>query len=156
MISWCSVFKRERCKLMQDHARKSKILYYIYIYLWWAVWGRVFEIVVGCMDCAPPLLSAYICQVWMVVVFETCKLDYFRCWTWWCFAEDANVHTVKLTFSFYFLFNLILTLCHKVTYCLLLYHNVAYLAKHFSGCVGWKCTRGRICWKRRGTPDQCR
>ena len=48
----------------------------------------------------------------------------------------------SLHFNFYFLFNLIPTLCHKVTYCLLLYHNVAYLAKHFSGCVGWKCTRG--------------
>ena len=62
-------------------------------------------------------------------------------------STQSNLH-----FNFYFLFNLIPTLCHKVTYCLLLYHNVAYLAKHFTACLGWHCTWGSICWKRRGTP----
>ena len=60
VVSWCSLFKRERCKLMQDHARKARS--YI-TYIRWAVWGRVFEIVVGCMDSAPLLFSAYICAV---------------------------------------------------------------------------------------------
>ena len=89
VVSWCSLFKRERCKLMQDHARKSKILYFIYIYniyIWWAVWGRVFEIVAGCMDFTF-VQFAWDCLVWMAEVFEKCKLDYFRCWKWWCFAE---------------------------------------------------------------------
>ena len=58
----------------------------------------------------------------MAEVFEKCKLDYFRCWKWWCFAEDPHVQTVKLTFSYYFLFHLIPTLCHRVTYCIILWH----------------------------------
>ena len=40
--------------------------------------------------------------------------------------------------SYSILRHLIPTLCHKVTYCMLLYHNVTYLANHVSACLGWQ------------------
>ena len=63
VISWCSLFKRERCKLMQDHARKSKILYYIlYIFMVSSLGEGVWDSR-GLHGFCPPLLSAYICAV---------------------------------------------------------------------------------------------
>ena len=101
VVSWCSLFKRERCKLMQDHARKSKILYYIY---------KVSSLGEGVWDsgglhgfCPPIVFSLHVCSLPGIAWcewrwFEKCELDDFRFWTWWCFPEDAHVHTVKLTF----------------------------------------------------------
>ena len=116
---------------MQEKARS-----YIFIYIRWAVWGRVFEIVVGCMDFTF-VQFAWDCLVWMAEVFEKCKLDYFRCWKWWCFAEDPHVQTVKLTFSYYFLSHLIPKSCHRVTYWII-------MAEVFAKCK-LDCFR---CWKR--------
>ena len=151
------ISKRERCKLMQDHARKCKIQYYTILPLYYhidyhylygkLVWGRVFDIVVGCMDFWPPycfqltflrciaeipfghfmIFYVIFCVYLRIIVhfawsclvngvyFEKCKLDCFGCWKWWCFQKISMPTQSNLHLYYYFLFNLIHSLCHKVS-----------------------------------------
>ena len=108
------------------------------------------------MDSAPPLLSAYICAVCLGlkgvnggglknVSQMTLGVENDGVFQRMPMSTQSNLH-----FNYYFLFNLIPTLCHKVTYCISLYHSVAYLAKIFSACLGWHCTWGSICCERCG------
>ena len=164
VVSWCSLSKRERCKLIQDHARKCKIqCYIIYNYhyyhilplpKWWAVWGRVFEIVVGCNGFWHPycfqltflrriaeipfghfmILYVIFCVYLRIIVhfawscllngvfFEKCKLDCFGCWKWWCF-QKISMPTQSNLHLYYYLFNVIHSLCHKgIKRWLIVYH----------------------------------
>ena len=70
---------------MQEKAR-SYILYIYIIYIYGEQFGGgLFEIVVGCMDSAPPIaFSLHLCSLpgierceWRW--FEKCELDDFRC-----------------------------------------------------------------------------
>ena len=68
------------------------------------------------------------------------------------FPCPHNQTYIFITTSYSILFTHYVIRYHKVTYCISLYHNVAYLAKHFSACLGWHCTWGSICCERCGAP----
>ena len=93
-------------------------------------WDDILCHLLSCWDIFPAYVRIIVHFAWNChelpgewwCFFEKCKLDCFRCWKWWCFEKDLHVRTVKLTFFYYFLFHLIPTLCHRVTYCIILWH----------------------------------
>ena len=63
------------------------------------------------------------------------------------------IQSYSILFKFYSIsFTHYVIRCHKVTYCISLYHNVAYLANHFSACLGWNGTWRSICCELCGAP----